>query len=271
VAPHDPITEHYSRTPTIVDTIIAALGEAGIERDEIRPEHLGGVDEFHLGGAMASDAVCTGIALPEGGTAVDLGCGIGGLARRVAQLSDVDVLGIDLTPSFIDAATELSELVDLDDRTTFEVGSILDLPVADDTIDLATMFHVGMNIDDKVALMAEAARVLAPGGRFVVYDVMRVSDGEIEFPVPWASDVDSSFLVGVGDYVGAMEAAGMVVQPPVDHTELVVSWIAAAVASPPPVNLGHLMGSDFSTMIGNLSVALRGGMVAPTQIVAVKA
>jgi ubiquinone/menaquinone biosynthesis C-methylase UbiE len=46
------------------------------------------------------------------------------------------------------------------------------------------MLHVGMNIDDKESLCLELARVLQPGSRFAVYDVMRTGDGELSFPTP---------------------------------------------------------------------------------------
>ena len=44
----------------------------------------------------------------------------------------------------------------------------------------------------------------------------------------------------------------------------------AAAAGPPAVHLGHLMGRDWPTMFGNLRAALEAGIVAPTQITAVR-
>ena len=43
-----------------------------------------------------------------------------------------------------------------------------------------------MNIADKAGVFREVARVLKPGARFTIYDIMRTSDGTPAFPVPWA-------------------------------------------------------------------------------------
>jgi len=42
-----------------------------------------------------------------------------------------------------------------------------------------------MNIADKSALFAEAARVLRAGARFAIFDLMRTGDGELSYPLPW--------------------------------------------------------------------------------------
>jgi ubiquinone/menaquinone biosynthesis C-methylase UbiE len=51
-------------------------------------------------------------------------------------------------------------------------------------MDGALSVHVAMNIPDKPALYAEALRVLRPGGRFVVYDVLQGEGGDVRYPVP---------------------------------------------------------------------------------------
>src|SRR5690606_9525799 len=88
------------------------------------------------------------------------------------------------------------------------VGSALDLPFADESFDLVTLIHVGMNLPDKPRLFAEVARVLVPGGSFAVYDVMRFG-AHPAFPLPWASDPASSFLETPEAYLAAAEGAGL--------------------------------------------------------------
>ena len=82
------------------------------------------------------------------------------------------------------------------------------MPFADRSFDGAYMMHVGMNIEDKAALCAEVSRVLRPGARFGIYDVMRTGDGEIAYPVPWATTAATSFLAQPAQYRQALEAAG---------------------------------------------------------------
>ena len=73
------------------------------------------------------------------------------------------------------------------------------------------MVHVGMNIPDKQAVFAEVHRVLAPGGRFALYEQMRTGDGDLPYPLPWAEDERSSFVETVDDYSAHLEAAGFTV------------------------------------------------------------
>jgi ubiquinone/menaquinone biosynthesis C-methylase UbiE len=51
-----------------------------------------------------------------------------------------------------------------------------------------------MNIADKARLFGEVRRVLKPGGVFGIYDQMREADGDLTFPVPWATVSETSFV-----------------------------------------------------------------------------
>jgi MPBQ/MSBQ methyltransferase len=153
---------------------------------------------------------------------------------------------------------------------SFRVGNALDLDQPDDAFDLVTLFHVGMNIADKAKLFTELARVLRPGGRVLVYDIMRIAPGEVALPVPWASLEEHQHLADVHDYVEALRAAGLEPSEPVDHRPIVREALQRAAEAPPPVNLSHLMGPGFAEMFTNLRRALAEGLVAPTEIVARK-
>lgn len=261
------LDEHYGQHDLIA-RILGQLSDAGIDVDALTTAHLSGVDEFHLGGGAATAALLTDLDLSNDARVIDVGSGIGGAARQLAAGSQRHVTGIDLTPDFVELATELSNRTGLSDRTTFEVANATDLSFDDNTFDAATMFHVGMNIADKSALFTELARVVRPGGPIVVYDIMRIGDGEVSFPVPWSSDPATSHLASPDEYIAAMASAGLAASDPVDRRPLVGEALAAAAANPPPANLSHLMGADWPTMFANLRAALGAGVVAPTQIIA---
>lgn len=77
----------------------------------LQPGDLAGVDEFHLGGRMATDALLANIELTADSRVLDVGCGIGGAARTIAKVAGCSVTGVDLTPEFSATAGELSALV----------------------------------------------------------------------------------------------------------------------------------------------------------------
>lgn len=262
----DDVAEHYGRAD-VSARILDALAESGL--DPADPDALAGVDEFHLGGRSATEALLADVDPAPGWSVVDVGCGIGGAARVMARRGCA-VLGVDLTRSFVEAARALSSAAglasDVGFEVGFEVGSGLDLPVADGSVDLVTMLHVGMNVDDKSALMAEFHRVLRPGGTVAVYDIMRVGAGDITFPVPWASHASHSFVESPEEYRTVMEGAGFADVRSTSRLRLVVEAVAAQQAAPPPVHLGHLMGPEMPVMFGNLVSLLHGGVLAPIQM-----
>ena len=261
------VIDHYGQDQPI-KVILAQLKRSGHDLNELGPDDLAGVDEFHLGGRLATVALLTSASLTSESRVLDVGCGIGGVARTVAQTMGCHVTGVDLTPVFVSTASELSELVGMSAATSFSVADASNLDFEDDYFDAVTLVHVGMNIEDKVGLFTELGRVVASHGTIHVYDIMRVSDGEITYPVPWSSDPATSFVERPQAYVAALTAAGLSCTPPVNRLDLVRLAVSKAKDQPPPVNLSHLMGSGWPTMFGNLSHALGDGIVAPVEIVA---
>lgn len=260
------VNEHYRQT-ALTERILQELVRGGRDLGSLQPGDLAGVDEFHLGGRAATDALLSSLDLGPGSRVLDVGCGIGGAARTIASSVGCSVSGVDLTEEFVETANDLSVTVGLDDYTTFSTGNALSLSFAKSEFDAVVMLHVGMNIADKEALFAELARVTKPGGYVAVYDIMLVGNRELSYPVPWSSDASTSHLATPADYRAAMLAAGLEPGESVDRLELVRSTLRATAENPPVVNLSHLMGVDWPTMFGNLRAALDASLVAPTQII----
>ncbi|MGB1105901.1 MAG: class I SAM-dependent methyltransferase, partial [Candidatus Puniceispirillaceae bacterium] len=184
--------ETYYRGQGLAERIFTALTDEGHDISRLTPEILAPYDEFHVGGMAATQRVAGRLHLSPSHRVLDIGCGAGGPARAIAAAHQCHVTGIDLTADFITTGTRLNAACGLQTLVSLHHGSALDMPFGSAGFDRAVMLHVGMNIADKSTLMAEAARVLVPGGLFCAYDVMRVGDGEISFPLPWAPDASVS-------------------------------------------------------------------------------
>ncbi len=175
---------------------------------------------------------------------LDLGCGIGGPARFLTASFGCKA-GVDLSPAFIDAANYLTARSGLSDRVTFLTGDALQLPFEDAALGTVFLQHVAMNIEDRAALYAEVRRILAPGGRLATYDLVS-GDGDVVYPVPWARDPSTSFLLSEADTRTALEQAGFRADLWIDDTEPVLDCFKAVMAGSPPsgLNPGAVMGPD---------------------------
>jgi ubiquinone/menaquinone biosynthesis C-methylase UbiE len=266
------VARHYTQSE-LTSTVLAALRTAGRDTEALATDDLAGVDEFHTGWRPLTLALARQLAPTPGTRILDVGAGIGGPARHFAEAYGCDVTGIDLTPAFVELATELTERTGLADRVRFVTGSALAMPFPDGAFDLATMFHVGMNIADKPALFAEIARVLRPGGRFVVYDLMRVGGAALPWPMPWADDAPTSFVETPARYRELLEDAGFGIEAERDWTDLVLEEAARmrgrlAAQGIPVVGLHLLMGPDGMDRLRRVGDCVRDRVLAPLQMTA---
>ncbi len=100
------------------------------------------------------------------GELLEVGCGTGAISRYLATLPGVtQVTGVDPSPLFVDRARELAG-----DAIEFVVGDGRDLDFADESFD-AVVFHTSLcHVPECERAIAEAHRVLRPGGRLAVFD-----------------------------------------------------------------------------------------------------
>ncbi len=217
------VARHYSVT-NMAARILDALTASGVDIAELKPADLAPFEELHIGGREATAHLAGKLNLEAGHRVLDVGCGIGGAARYIADYYGCRVTGLDLTPSFIRAAETLTAMVGLDDLVSFDVGSALDMPYEDNQFDAVISLHVAMNIANRAALYREMARVLKPGRPAVIYDIMKKKEGELLFPVPWAESSDTSYLVTPEEMHKLLAQAGLRVIESEDHTTMAIRF-----------------------------------------------
>jgi ubiquinone/menaquinone biosynthesis C-methylase UbiE len=252
----DQVSRFYSGSGDLVAAISSALHAAGLDRATVRPADLAPVDEFHIRGRAASLEIIEALRVTAESQVLDLGSGLGGPARTLAELTGCTVTGVDLTPEFCEVATALSEWTGLSERTRFQVGDATATGLPDAAMDAVVTVHAAMNISDKPALYAEAFRVLRPGGRFVVYDVLQGEGGDVRYPVPWANDPSTSFLATPAAMRELLRDAGFEVTSEVDSSDESLTWFQQMREriqrdGPPPVTFATFLGDAFGQMAAN--------------------
>jgi len=133
-----------------------------------------------FGGMYRRVAADVAAAAPTGGALLDAGCGSGRLAVEIARRRpDLRVLGIDLERGMVDVATRRAERANLTDRVAFTVADLVDLPLADDSVDLIVSTASLHHWADVGAVIASLGRVLRPDGQMWIYDIRLVPAGSV--------------------------------------------------------------------------------------------
>ena len=265
----DPVASHYDRAD-IAGTILDALARAG--RETIDTAALGPYDEFHIRGRMATEELLAAAGFEAGMTVLDVGCGIGGPARFLAEQAGCKVVGIDLTPSFCTAAERLTEAVGLAEQVSFRQGDATAMPFGDASFDGAWMLHAAMNIPDKTALYAEIARVLNPGAVFAGYEIHDGVNAPPVFPVPWAEEPSISHLIGSEAWRDHLAAAGFAVESWRDLTEPGAAFFGKAQeriesGEADTFGLSLLMGENFADKVANMASNLGEKRIAVVEAI----
>lgn len=102
------IEKHYD-LPGLFEDIIKRLKQQGVDLNNISRSDIAGVDEFHLRGAEVSKELVTLFDFKDL-KVLDVGCGLGGPCRMLADEFNCNVSGIDMSGEFIRTAKKLSEI-----------------------------------------------------------------------------------------------------------------------------------------------------------------
>jgi len=183
-------------------------------------------EQIHVGGFKSSMALAEKAGIKEGLYGLDLCSALGAGCRFLAGNFDVKMAGLDGTETMIKKALERTEAENLNDRIEYKLGDVTDIPYPDSTFDFVWGEDAWCYVTDKDKLIAEAARVLKPGGILAFTDWIEgpagLSDEESErinrfmkFP----------YMENMNGYKKLMAGCGMSIVETEDLTEEYAGYV----------------------------------------------
>ncbi|NIC05574.1 class I SAM-dependent methyltransferase [Billgrantia bachuensis] len=249
---------------TLLTRLQEAFRAAGCDPCRLSLDDVAGIDQLHLGGRSASRALAAQGELRGDERVLDVGCGTGGTSRLLAAEYGCDVVGIDITPAFIEAARWLSAATGLTERTRFACADAAKVPLPAGSVEVVWCQHALMNMPHVPRVLAEWQRLLTPGGRVLLHELVAGDNpGPLALPVPWARTQATSHLRSREQLERAMALAGFEPLGVEDVTDAALAWrqehsrresgpdeaMREAASLPGP---GLIFGSEFARMGCNL-------------------
>lgn len=209
---HDAVREHYAERIKADAACCGSDASCGCQSDLYPAELLTTLPNGELPVSYGCGDPITLASLTPGQTVLDLGSGAGldcfFASTRVGPAGHV--IGVDMTPEMLERARLSARRLKLD-NVEFRQGLLEDLPVDSASVDVAISNCVINLAPDKDRVFREVFRVLKPGGKLAVSDI--VTDGPLPETIKsslsaWAGCIAGA--IDVNDYRAAMEAAGLV-------------------------------------------------------------
>lgn len=211
----------YDRHPISCDIILAKLRTSRGHLDGLRPDDLFPHDQDHYGGLAATDELARGAQIVSRTRVADFCAGLGGTVRYLAHKYEADVTGIELTPSRVAGAQELTRRVGLQDRARVIEGNVMSVPLGDGVMDAVVSQEAFCHVPDPGKVLSETFRVLRNGGMLAFTDwIANEQLSPDDAQLMWEGMAIQP-LRSISDYRRLVESAGFKIH---SATDLTAQW-----------------------------------------------
>lgn len=179
---------------------------------------IGPQDQLHMERVVAQSA-----RLGEGTRVLDVGCGVGGPACHLADVTGARIRGLTPNAAQLEMARAAAAARSLEQRVAFDLGSAGELPYPGESFDAVLFFESACHFEDRARFFAEAWRVLRPGGRLAGQDWIACERAAPQVRDQWSARICATWAIPALDtaagYASSMAAAGFNVELALDMRE----------------------------------------------------
>lgn len=152
-------------------------------------------DQIHAGGIKSTEKLAQKAELENTQKILELGGGIGGVARFLEERYGVNVVNLDLSKSYSYTGKKLTDLCKTTNKIHFVIADAVYCPLKDNIFDVVWLQHVNMNISNKDHLFSEIRRVLKVSGSLVFHEwFLSYKSAAISLPLIWADTENYNHL-----------------------------------------------------------------------------
>jgi SAM-dependent methyltransferase len=234
-----------------------------------KTKDFSGIDQLHLGGIPATLELLNWLPSEtknDSGISygLDIGCGLGGTSRLLSEIRDCNMVGLDLNPQYIEAASLLNQSIQPQPKCQFVVGNSLNLPFPRHTFNFVVSQHASMNIEQKETLLKGLYSVLKPQGTLLIHEIMlqpKAAESDVIYPTPWAHNKSQSHLCHWPTFNDLSLSMGFKVDYFEDNTEAALAWIRQTRGQKlkPPFTPSLALGSNAAVMSSNILDNIEAG------------
>jgi len=155
-----------------VNRIYAEMAAAGIDIDnDLTASDLTAFDQYHYHGTDAVDVAIASLDIQSDDCVLEIGSGIGGPARHIAETTGAKVIAVELQPDLDETARDLTQRCGLTERIDHVCGDVLEYSPGDLQFDVIVSWLAFFHIEQREELLARCKKWLKSSGGLFVEDL----------------------------------------------------------------------------------------------------
>jgi ubiquinone/menaquinone biosynthesis C-methylase UbiE len=212
-------------------------------------------EDIHMGGVEDTKVLTDKIGINKESKVLDVGCGLGGTARYLAETYGCQVTGIDATDRMLEEASRRNESAGLDHLIELKLGNALEMPFDDGFFDILIGQDAWCYIIDKPRLIAECARVLRSRGVIAFTDWLKSENITPEESKSFFTFMAFPDVETFSGYARLLEDRGFAVQKKEDLSDEFVASLMQSHNDTPieelEVQITERFGPEMSSIVMN--------------------